>query len=219
MSATAPKTPAPPATRFKTAADWLHALGDIPLERIVFDPPPGTATVKDAIRLVDGDENPGVELINKTLVEKPVGFEESVIASNIIAILYNWAKPQRRGIITGEQGMICMLTGNVRMPDAAFFRREDLPDGQVPAEPAPSVAPTLAVEVLSQGNTEAEMRIKLREYFESGTRMVWVLDPNSQTLRVHDALERFYQLTQDDTLAAGELLPGFSVRVGELFAI
>jgi Uma2 family endonuclease len=105
------------------------------------------------------------------------------------------------------------------MPDVAFFRRQDLPDGQVPAEPAPQVAPMLAVEVLSQSNTEAEMRIKLREYFESGTRMVWVLAPNAHTLRVHDAPERFHQLTQDDTLTADELLPGFSVRVGELFAI
>jgi hypothetical protein len=37
--------------RFKTAADWLRELGDIPLDRIIFDPLPGTATEADVLEL------------------------------------------------------------------------------------------------------------------------------------------------------------------------
>jgi Uma2 family endonuclease len=219
MNATAPKIPASPAPTFRTADEWLRSLGNVPLERIVFDPLPGTATVEDVIRLADGDENRAVELINGTLVEKPVGYKESLIASNIIAVLYNWVKPRRLGVVSGEQGMIRMLMGNVRLPDVAFVRREDLPSGKVPAEAAPRIAPTLAVEVLSKSNTIEEMRIKLREYFESGARLVWMLDPDTQTLRIYNAPGRFRQLTRDDTLDGGELLPGFSIRVEELFEI
>jgi Uma2 family endonuclease len=73
--------------------------------------------------------------------------------------------------------------------------------------------------VLSKSDTEEETRIELREYFDSGTRLAWMLDPDTQTPRIHDAPERFRQLARDDTLHGGELLPNFSVRVGELFEI
>jgi Uma2 family endonuclease len=219
MNATAPKAPVSRTPRLRTAADWLHSLGDIPLDRIVFNPLPGTATVDDVIRLVDGDENRGVELVGGTLVEKPVGFIESVIAARIIRRLGNVIEPDNLGIVSGEKGMIRMLMGNVRMPDVAFFRREDLPDGKAPTEPVPQLAPALAVEVLSKSNTDAEMRIKLREYFDSGVLAVWMLDPDAQSLRIYDAPERYRQLTRDDTLDGGEVLPDFSVRVGEFFEI
>lgn len=210
-----PPTPAP---RARTADDWLRSLGNVPLNRILFDPPPGTATEADVIRL-SHQENRGVELVNGTLVEKPVALRESVIASRVIRRLGNVVEPQGLGLISGEQGMIRMLAGNIRMPDVAFFRREDLPGGQLPPEAAPRLAPALAVEVLSASNTDDEMRIKVREYFESGVRIVWMLDPPTETLRVYDAPDRFRQLTRDDALDGGDLLPGLSARVGELFEV
>lgn len=217
MTATlAAHSPAAPARRLYRADEWLRSLGNVPPHRILLDPPPGMATVADVIRL-SHHENRGVELVDGTLVEKPVALPESVIASNIIRLIGNPVHAGNLGLVSGEQGMIRMLMGNIRMPDVAFFRREDLPNGQLPPEPAPQLAPALAVEVLSASNTDEEMRIKLREYFESGVRVVWMLDPPTQTLRVYDAPDRFRQLTRDDTLDGGPLLPGFSTRVGELF--
>lgn len=148
-----------------------------------------------------------------------MGKRESVIAGLVVTLLNNFARPRQLGIVAGEQGMIRMLMGNVRMPDVAFFRREDLPGGRLPDEAAPRFAPALAVEVLSPSNTAAEMAIKLREYFDNGVKVVWMLDPPTQTVRVHDAADRFRHLNRDDTLDGGDLLPGLSVRVGELFAV
>ena len=45
-----------PPRHFENAAQWLHALGGIPLERIIFDPWPGTATEADLLPFVDGDK-------------------------------------------------------------------------------------------------------------------------------------------------------------------
>ena len=213
-----PVAPASQLTRFKRADEWLRSLGNVPLDRILFDPLPGTATVADVIRL-SHQESRGVELVDGTLVEKTVGLNESVIASNVIRMLGNYAQPDRLGLVSGDQGMIGMLMGNVWMPDVAFFRRQDLPDGRLPAEAAPCLVPALAVEVLSPSNTAEEMRLKLQEYFENGVQVAWVLDPPPQTLRVYDAPNRFRQLTRDDMLDGGDVLPGFSVRVGELFDI
>ena len=213
-----PNPPVQTSGRIRTAAEWLRSLGDVPTHRILIDPPPGTATVVDVIYL-SHHENRGVELVAGTLVEKPGGLRESAIACVVITRLCNYAEPGRIGVVSGEQGMIRMATGNVRMPDVAFFRREDLPGGQLPSDAAPRLAPALAVEVLSPSNTEEEMRIKLREYFDSGVRVVWMLDPPTQTVRVHDAPDRFRQLTRDDTIDGGDVLPGFSTHVGELFQV
>ncbi|MDB5301669.1 MAG: hypothetical protein JWO87_3332 [Phycisphaerales bacterium] len=218
-TAASPTEPTPFAHHFRNAEDWLRALGNIPLRRIVADPPPGTATVDDLLRMVDGDNKHAVELVNGTLVEKPTGLRESIIAGILITVLNNIVRPRRLGVVSGEAGMIRMLMGNVRMPDVAFFRREDLQGGELPKEPAPQLTPALAVEVLSESNTEDEMRIKVREYFQNKVRLVWILDPSSQTVRVYDAPDRFRQLTREDTLDCPGLLPGFSVCVGELFDI
>src|SRR4028119_792281 len=111
-----PSSPAAPKPRFRAADEWLRSLGNVPLHRILLDPPPGTATVADVIRL-SHDENRGVELVNGTLVEKPVALRESFIASNLIVPLGNWSRPGKLGLVSGEQGMIRMLAGNIRMPD------------------------------------------------------------------------------------------------------
>jgi Uma2 family endonuclease len=216
---------APPVDRaIRTIADLQASLGNVPLNRIIANPPPGEATVEDVIRLAEGNGKRLVELVKGTLVEKPMGLRESVIATTVSTLLNLVVRPQKLGFVSGECGMIRMLMGNVRMPDVAFFRREDLPDGQLqlPREAAPRLAPALAVEVLSAGNTDEEMRMKVAEYFESGVRVVWILDPDPQTVRVYDspdASERFRQLTRDDSLEAGGILPGFQCRVGELFEV
>jgi hypothetical protein len=68
--------PAPPAARFvpprrlDNAAEWLRALGGVPLERIIFDPPPGSATDADLLRLADGERRRRCEFIERTLVER-----------------------------------------------------------------------------------------------------------------------------------------------------
>lgn len=222
-AALAPAIPVSPSVkpvsvtpRFQNAQEWVRRLGNVPLHRILLDPPPGTATLADVIRL-SNQENRGVELVNGTLVEKPVGMTESLIASNLIRLLGNYAEAGKRGLVSGEQGMVRMLMGNVRMPDVAYFRRNDLPDGQMPRDAAPRVAPAIAVEVLSESNTDEEMRIKVREYFESGVQIVWMLDPPTKTLRVYDGPDRFRQLTAADVLEGSDLLPGFTVQIGNLF--
>lgn len=220
MTAVALPHPVAPATptgaAFRTVGQLIRSLGNVPPDRIMIQPPPGTATVQDVVRLVDEEKSCRVELVNGTLVEKPVGLRESIIAVRLIRRLANVVEPGRLGHVSGEAGMIRMLMGNIRLPDVAFFRREDLPGGQLPAEPAPRLPPALAVEVLSRTNTDEEMDMKIREYFQSGARLVWMIDPDTQTARVYRAPEQFQPLARDDLLDGGDVVPGFSVRIGEL---
>lgn len=221
MSTSAIPTPqfTPPA-KFDNAQEWWHALGDVPLERIVMDPWPGTATEKDLLKFVERDKRL-VELIDGTLVEKSVGFEEDQIAINIAAALHKFVKPRRLGMVGGAQATIRMVGGRIRLPDAVFISYDDVPGGKSPGVPVPQIPPTLAVEVLSASNTPGEMKQKIREYFASGSRLVWLADPPTKTIAIYtEASEKPSRvLSSNETPDGGTVLPGFSVSVAELFDI
>src|SRR5215212_3516506 len=85
MTTTANPPPAAPV-QYRTAAEWLHDLGDVPLERILFTPWPGTATEADMLRKVEVEKHL-CELIDGTLVEKPVGLYESQVAAVLIQLM------------------------------------------------------------------------------------------------------------------------------------
>jgi len=198
-------------------AEWLRSLGNVPLGRIVMDPLPGTATESDLLTLVEGDRL--VELIDGTLVEKPAGSLESRIAVHLAVAIVNFVKPRKLGFVTGADGTLRMKSGRVRLPDVAFFSVDDLPGGRAPDEPIPTLPPSLAVEVISEGNTVREMELKRSEYFESGSRLVWMIYPKTRTVAVFEPSrsEPTRTLGDGDVLDGGTLLPGFSIPVCEIF--
>lgn len=205
-----------PAT-IETFADFVERLGGIPLERIRFRPVPGTATESDVLE-VERRENRLCELVDGVLVEKPVGYRESLLAVAISTYLNQYVLPRNLGLVTGEGGMVRLFPGLVRIPDVAFVRWESIPGGQVPSEPIPDLAPDLAVEVLSRSNTPKEMRRKRSEYFDAGVQLVWIVDPEARSVSVFKAPSESQQLTAADTLTGHPVLSGFSLPLSELFS-
>jgi Uma2 family endonuclease len=215
---TALRTRALPQRKVWTVADLYRRFGPIPFERIRQNPPPGCGTVDDVVRLNDHEDRL-YELVDGILVEKTVGFEESRIAMRIGRLLGNVVEPQNLGVITGEGGTLKLDLNLVRIPDVCFVSWERLPGGEMPDEPVPLLIPDLVVEVISRSNTRKEMEEKLREYFEKGVRLVWFVRPKSRVVDVYTAPDQFSRLTAAMRLDGGEVLPGFSVLVGELFEV
>jgi Uma2 family endonuclease len=205
-------------TRFPHLAEWLRSIGDVAPERVVTDPAPGTATEQDLLRLVEGDCL--VELIDGTLVEKPVGSKESLIALNLAVALVNFVRPRKPGVVYGPDATLKMKSGRVRLPDVTFVSRDDLPGGAPPEAAVPTLTPTLAVEVISAANTPREMEQKAKEYFESGSKLVWMIYPKTRTVAVFEQLrdEPTRTLAENDVLDGGAVLPGFQIPVADLFA-
>ncbi len=201
----------------RTVADLLAKHGDIPPERILMTPVPGTATEADAIQLADRADKRLCELVNGTLVEQASSFHSSVLAAWIGYLLWDCVDGQNLGFLLGASGMARMTNANVRMPDVSFFSWEQCGSRTIPDLAMMPVAPELAVEILSSSNTGREMRQKREEYFASGTRLVWESDPRSRTVRVFANAQDSVLLTEDDRLTGGDVLPGFDVAVREVF--
>ena len=103
----------------------------------------------------------------------------------------------------------------VRAPDFAFVSRERLPEVTSPRGFGIG-APDLAAEVVSPGDSYSEVEEKVLDWLRAGTRLVWVVDPRTRTVAVHDASGNVSILT--DVLTGGNVLPGFECRISDLFA-
>ena len=204
------------ATGFITAAEMQDQLGGIPLERIRMVPPPGMATEQDLLRL-QGAEGRACELIDGVLVEKTMGYFESRLAAMLIVILGRYVEEHDLGIVLGADGTLRILHDQIRAPDVAFLSWRHFPNRMLPPEPVPALAPDLAVEVLSAGNTEREMERKLDDYFTAGVELVWFIDPPSQTATAYESRKKWRTLTLKDSLTGGNVLPGFELPLQELF--
>jgi Uma2 family endonuclease len=203
--------------KYETIAELLKQLGGIHPKRVRANPLPGTATEKDLIALNE-HTNLLYELVNGVLVEKVLGFAESFLMVELVKFLGAFLDQHPLGILAGADGPMRLMPALVRMPDISFVTWERMPNRKVPLDPIAGFAPDLAVEILSKGNTKKEMQRKLREYFFAGTRLVWLVDKDKRTVEVYNAPDQSVLLGEGQSLDGGEVLPGFSLSLKQLFA-
>ena len=199
-----------------TWEDRLTDLGNVPASRVRSDPAPGTASVEDVVRLRN-TERRLYELVDGTLVEKAMGWQESLLAGILMHWLHKYLDLHRIGVATGPDGMTRLFGDTVRGPDVAFVAWDRMPSGQIPKEPVPDLVPNFVIEVLSIGNTYGEMSRKRREYFHAGVELLWMVDHRSRTVTVfRTPLDATVQ-SAGQTLDGGKVLPGWQVDISELF--
>ncbi|MDQ3459237.1 MAG: Uma2 family endonuclease [Deinococcota bacterium] len=104
----------------------------------------------------------------------------------------------------------------VRAPDVALVSRPRVEavgdvEGYWPG------APDMAAEVLSPEDTYTELEEKVVEWLSAGTCMVIVLDPRKRTATVYRSLTDIVILSEERALDGGEVVPGWTVPVAELF--
>ena len=158
------------------------------------------------------------ELVDGVLVEKPVGQYESRMAAVLIYFLETYIDAHDIGVIYAPDGPFRLLPGLVRLPDVAFVSWDRFSNRELPPESIPDLAPDLAVEVLSAGNTKREMDRKVGEYFRAGVRLAWLIDPTTRTAVVCKRPRRRTVVAEGGSLDGGAVLPGFSLPLQQLFA-
>lgn len=200
-----------------TLSDLARRFGSIPLHRVRLHPYP--ATEADVIELHDR-ENRLFELVDGVLVEKTMGYREGYVAMLIGTILQNFVAPRKLGVVAGTDGMMRLAPGLVRIPDVSFCRWEQFPNRKVPRTPIPDIHPDLAVEVLSQSNTDQEMDDKLEDYFDSGASLVWLVDPETRSALVFTSPSResATRLVEGQSLDGGNVLPGLAIPLTDIFS-
>ncbi len=157
------------------------------------------------------------ELIRGVLIEKMgTGDPHRIAVSRFDTALGNYSDANDYGTAgAGEPGYrLERGPDTVRCPDVVWIAPGRIPEG---TQGYPELAPDLAVEIKSPGNSNAEMTAKAYMWLSYGSRQVWVGDPDAVTVTVYLPGAEPVALGEDDTLDGGELLPGFSSPVWRLF--
>ncbi|NJS42056.1 Uma2 family endonuclease [Candidatus Gracilibacteria bacterium] len=159
------------------------------------------------------------ELVNGELIDMGnSGAKHGYICSILMILLGGYVRLQNLGAMFDSSTAFKMKSGNKRSPDISFMAKErlqgldDLPDGFLEG------APDLAVEILSPSNTVEEIDRKLIEYFDNGSRLVWVVHPKQKYVLVYRSAEEPDRLLKSaDSLDGEEIVPGFTLSVADLF--
>ncbi len=147
----------------------------------------------------------------------PVGIPHSVVVGRLMKFLSNHIDEHRLGLIGPEGGFkLQQNPDTVRAPDIAFISRKRLESEGVPKGFA-DFPPDLAIEVLSPDDTASEVARKVDEYLEAGVPLVWVVDPGIRKVTVYRSFQDIRVVSAEEVLDGGETLPGFRVKVEEIF--
>lgn len=160
-----------------------------------------------------------LELIHGEVVEDMPTEEHGIIVGNLYFHLRNFVKAHGLGRVVIEvRRKVDDDKHNVRIPDIDFTSNERLEarDNEVVRQGAVPQMPDLAVEVQSTGQSDRLMFDKAAFYLANGTRMVWLVYPRKGMVEVLTADDR-HLLTGDETLDGGDVLPGFTLSMTEVF--
>jgi Uma2 family endonuclease len=171
-------------------------------------------TPEDLLTMPDGDR---YELVDGHLVERSMGSRSSYISSRLIILMGHFAWANRLGIVLdAEASYQCFPNRKVRKPDASFIRIGRLAEEVVP-EGHLTIAPDLAIEVISPNDLHCETDRKVQEYLTAGTRLVWVVNPEVRTVLIYRANGSIVGVRESDILEGEDVIPGFRCPVAELF--
>jgi Uma2 family endonuclease len=177
--------------------------------------------------LPEEDERRNWDLLNGEIfpMDPPVA-KKATIGAMLLYLVGAYAIKVDAGYITGADGGFKIGKGkggyedynDYFAPDAAFIAKAKLPDG-LPDDDFFRVLPDLAVEVVSKSD-QSNIHEKAMRYLALGIRMVWVAHAKRKTIEAYTPTENGAQIQVfkvGDTLTGGDVLPGFSVKVAEIF--
>ena len=173
-------------------------------------PPPKKMTLEEFLE----SDLEGYEYVKGEVIPMPAAsWEHGIVSARIFLCLGLYVRENQLGEVvtpdTGFQVGECVLK-----PDIAFISSAQLPDDLSKAFPVP---PDLTIEVVSPSDAFRRVIRKALDYLEAGTKMVWIVEPTSQTVRVYRSETPIRVLGIDDTLTGEDVVEGFSCQVAQLF--
>lgn len=161
-----------------------------------------------------------LELVRGELVPvmTPAGEQHGTLAAFLTAELWSFVRAHNLGRVYVEVGYkLFSNPDTVRGPDVSFVSRTR---AAAPPRRRGFIhgVPDLAIEIASTDKPMAELTTKAGEYLTAGTRVVWLVDPETRRVHAHRPGQPVLTLSDRDVLEGGDLLPGFALHLSRLFA-
>ena len=180
---------------------------------------PHLLTADDLLRL--HSEGVKGELIMGVLHKKvSYGLEHGQIAINWGILLGSFVKPRGLGRVFGSDTGVQLERGpdTVREPDVGFISAERMPL-DVRERRYAQVVPDLVVEIVSPNDRPVPVFDKAQMWLRHGVRLVWITDPEARTITALSQSGPTRTFVEADTLDGGDVLPGFTCPVRDIFEV
>ena len=164
------------------------------------------------------DDGKHRELSDGRLVEWEVTTaQHGWLLSTLCNFVDSFAFEHQLGMAIGGDPLVRILGSKVtaRGPDVAFFARHRLPSDLTASTMAD--APDFVIEILSPTDRAGEVQDKVRDWLRAGVRLLWYINPETGTTVVYHGGTITY-VDQDEVLDGRDVLPGFTLRLRDLFA-
>ena len=174
-------------------------------------------TIEEFSRMPDPADGSRLELVRgEIVVMASPKARHGILCSRISWHLMNHVMPNKLGWVTSNDTGVVLDRDpdTLRGPDVAFWnikRQPTMPEDYF------EIPPDIAVEVLSPDDRRKAVRDKIKEYVKHGVKLVWLVDPDTRTVTVYQGSLRGSELDESETLTGGEVLPGFTCKVADLF--
>lgn len=177
---------------------------------------PKLLTAAEFAKLPDPPDGSKQELVKGRIVQMPPPrARHGELQLEIGARLREHVKPNRLGWVVTESGVVLDTDPDtVRGPDVSFYSITRVPQRQ---QGYFEIPPDLAVEVLSPDDRRPKVLAKIREHIDAGVTVVWLVDPDTTVVTVYTGNMRGVEHHAGDTLDGGDVLPGFTCPVADLF--
>ncbi len=173
-------------------------------------------TPADLLALPD---NNNLELVNGEIVEKNVSVLSSRVEGIVFRKLDQFCETNQQGpVFPSSNGIQCFPDepAKVRKPDVSFVKRERF-SVQHWHEGFLTIHPDLAVEVISSNDLAADLNEKIEDYLAAGIPLIWIIDPIACIVTIYRGDGTVTKLHENDELTGEDIIPGFHVKVAELF--
>jgi Uma2 family endonuclease len=155
------------------------------------------------------------ELVDGEIRVSPAGFRHGQVILRLTVRIDAFVRERGLGYVCESSTGFRLPGGNVRSPDVSFVGTGRF-ENERPPDDFANLAPDLAVEVLSPGDSPRHVLDKVGEYLQAGVRLVWVIDPQRERGAVYRSLTHVRELRSEDAFDGEDVLPGFSVTLADL---
>ena len=139
----------------------------------------------------------------------------SLLSAQLVGFVYGRGLGR---VYSGDAGFVLERRHDsrdtVRAVDIAYIAAARAPDPTIAS--VIEGAPDLAVEILSPRNLATDIDLKIDQLLNAGARAIWIVHPKTRKILVHTALE-IREFREGDVLSGGDILPGFSIKLADIF--
>jgi Uma2 family endonuclease len=148
------------------------------------------------------------------IIMPPTGGESGIRNSELNMELGLWNRQTKLGKVFDSSTEFKLPSGAYRCPDAAWVKLERwqalTKDEQ---KRFPPICPDFVIELRSESDVLAKLRLKMREYQDNGASLGWLIDPQTPLVEIYrsqqDVEVLSFSFDNPPQLLGEEILPDF----------